>query len=239
MINLTTIFNIFFWITLIFFNFKFFIKNNNANLWNGIYLASMIIIMWFVNQSLMSSLCNGNLNLSVIAEATIPTWIIMFGLMIAIISVYVGWKAPFANTFGYLLLSLSGYKTKLEKYIKDDIKTKYDYVYKNPLIIINEFDSSNVEEALTSESLKTIFNLENSEAIDMIRNLVMFKELVSEFIWFILTGMIVISVSYNIITVNGCANTLSADQQKANHDEAISSIPDDNQDSTRVYTVSE
>lgn len=239
MINLTTAFNIFFWLTFIFFNFKFFTGNNNGDAWNFGYLAFMILIMWFVNQGLMTSLCNGNSNAGVISYATIPTWFIMFGLMLVIITTNTGWKSPFSNTFGYFLLVLSGYKTKLETHIKDNIDVKYNYIYKNPLIIINEFDSSNIEIAKTNSIVNNIFDMNNIETFQLITKLVMFKELVSEFIWFMLTGFIVISVSYNIISTNGCANTMSADEQKAAHDDAITSIPDGTQDSSRIYTITE
>ncbi len=236
--NLTTTFNIFFWLTLIFFNVKFF--TNNIYSWlDYAYLVFIFIIMCFVNQSLMSSLCNGNINGGVIAYATIPTWFIMFGIMLACIKSFPGWKAPFSNTFGYFLLVLSGYKTKLEKHIHPDVQVKYNYVYQNPLIIINEFDLSTIDAAYTSETIKNIFKLEEEGVKDLIFKLVMFKELVSEFVWFILTGVIIISVSYNIISTNGCANTKTVDTSLADHDEAISSIPDGTQDSTRIYSVTE
>lgn len=238
MINLTTTFNIFFWLTLIFFNVKFF--TDNLYSWmDYAYLVFIIIIMFFVNQSLMSSLCNGNTNSGVIAYATIPTWFIMFGLMLVALKSLPGWKGPFSNTFGYFLLVLSGYKTKLEQHIKPDVQIKYNYVYQNPLIIINEFDLSTIESAYTSETIRNIFDLDKEGVKDLIFKLVMFKELVSEFVWFILTGVIIISVSYNIISTNGCANTKSVDTALNDHNEAISSIPDNSQDSTRVYTITE
>ncbi len=238
MINLTTTFNIFFWLTLIFFNVKFF--TGNVYTWlDYAYLVFIFIIMCFVNQSLMSSLCNGNINGGVIAYATIPTWFIMFGLMLVALKKMPGWKAPFSNTFGYFLLVLSGYKSKLEKHIKPDIQVKYNYVYQNPLIIINEFDLSTIESAYTSETIRNIFDLDAEGVKDLLFKLVMFKELVSEFIWFILTGVIIISVSYNIISTNGCANTKTVDTALADDEEATASIPDNKQDSTRVYSITE
>jgi hypothetical protein len=240
MINLTTTFNIFFWLTLIFFNVKFFISDTYVPKYLMIdfgFLAFIFVIMWFVNSALMSSLCNGNVNNGVIAYATVPTWFIMFGLMLVALKIFPGWKTPFSNTFGYFLLVLSGYKTKLEKYIKQDVQVKYNYVYQNPLIIINEFDLSTINAAYTSETINNIFHLETEEVKTLIFKLVKFKELVSEFIWFILTGIIIISVSYNIISTNGC--TKPVDIAINDHDQAISSIPDNTQDSTRVYTITE
>lgn len=237
--NLTTAFNIFFWITFIFFNFKFFTGNNYGDQLNFGYLAFMIIIMGFVNQSLMTSLCDGKSNAGVITYATLPTWFIMFGTMLVILTENTGWKSPFSNTFGYFLLVLSGYKTKLETHLKPGIDVKYNYIYKNPLIIINEFDSSNLEVAKTNQTINNIFDMSNEETFKLITKLVMFKELVSEFIWFMLTGFIIISVSYNIISTNGCENTMTADQQKAAHDDAISSVPDGTTDNSRVYTITE
>lgn len=243
MINLTTAFNIFFWITFIFFNFKFFMNINQSlpkNLgWNVGYLAIMILIMWFVNQGLMTSLCNGNSNAGVISYATIPTWVIMFGLMIAMITVYPGWKSPFANTFGYFLLVLSGYKSKLDKHLQEGMDVKFNYIYKNPLIIINEFDPSNLNMAFESETIKSIFKVDIEETRELITKLVLFKDLVSEFIWFMLVGMIIITVSYNIISTNGCNNTKSLDDANNDLDNALASTSDGTQDNTRVYTITE
>jgi hypothetical protein len=243
MINLTTAFNIFFWVTFIFFNFKFFMNTNNdlkKNLgWNIGFLVFIMIIMGFVNDSLMSSLCNGNSNTGVVAYATLPTWIIMFGLMICMITVFPGWKSPFANTFGYFLLVLSGYKSKLETYIHNEIDVKYNYIYKNPLIIINEFDPSNVNMALDTETIKTIFKLDTEESRNLIIKLVLFKDLVSEFMWFILTGMIIITVSYNIISSNNCNNTKTLDDQNNDIQNALASVPDGTQENTRIYNITE
>lgn len=234
--NLTTIFNIYFWLTLIYFNVKFF-TNNVVEWLDIVYLAFIFLVMCFVNLSLMSSLCNGNTNGAVIAYSTIPTWGIMFGLMLVALKMLPGWKAPFSNTIGYFLLVLSGYKTKLEKYILPDVQVKYNYVYQNPLIIINEFNLSNIEYAYESETIKNIFDTNNPEVIELIKKLVMFKELVSEFVWFILTGVIIISVSYNIISSNSC--TKPVDISLGDHEQAMASIPDNTQDSTRIYSVTE
>lgn len=235
--NLSQSFNIFFWITFVFFNFKYFTNNIHYG-FNIAYIAVLMIIMGFINQAIMNTNCNGT-NSNTLFVATFFPWILIFTVMVALLQVYNGWKAPFSNTFGYFLALLSGYKSSLELYIKPTIKEQYNYVYRNPLIMINEYSIDKIDYLFTTESFTSVFDMENNrdEIIKIVTKLITFKELVSEFIWFLLTGFITISVSYNIIGSSNCYNSKTPEQQQSDHDEAISSQP--TTDTGRVYTVTE
>ena len=64
------------------------------------------------------------------------------------------------------------------------------------------------ESAKTSQSLK-----------EKLRDMVRLKDIVSEFIWYMLTGGLVTSVGYNYIVNSSCS--LSATEMKKRHDEYV------------------
>ena len=73
--------------------------------------------------------------------------------------------------------------------------------------------------------------------------LVVLKDTVAEYIWYLLAGLLITSVSYNYIVNSACTNS-AADMQKR-HDEYEQQLADEQEkaqqakDNTRVYTSNE
>jgi len=112
MASVADAFNTFFWITFVFFIAKYNMAEKDGTgdvKWALGYLILMIILMYYVNSNMMSSSCGGATpDPGVVFKATFIPWILIFGVVMAVLIAAPGWKAPFSNTIGYLVVKMSG-----------------------------------------------------------------------------------------------------------------------------------
>ena len=105
-------------------------------------------------------------------------------------------------------------------------------------IIINEFNDTPADDALWSALKQGGFLTQNADNLrPAFQKVIHVKTLVADFVWFVLTGMLVTTVSYNYIVNSGCKTSL-AEMKKRHEDyedemtQATSSAADTTQ---RVY----
>ena len=110
MANVGDAFNTFFWITFVYFIAKFNMAEQDGTAdtkWAIGYLILMIILMYYVNQNIMNEKCGFTTN-SVVFKATFLPWVLIFGVVMAVLIAAPGWKSPFSNTIGYMFVKMSG-----------------------------------------------------------------------------------------------------------------------------------
>ena len=116
------------------------------------------------------------------------------------------------------------------------------HIYSDKALLINEVTKDNLNDfwknmaPLIRDTAKS-----NEELKDKFYKLLSLKELVSEFIWYILTGALVSSISYNYITSIPCS--ISADAMKELHDkhqeEELDEHLDNNNNERKIYSTRE
>ena len=163
------------------------------------FIAVMGVSMYFINAEIMKSRC-GSASVSTVVTATVVPWVLMFGITIAALYFLPGWKQPFSNTIGYLGALVAGGHQKIID-IVDDKGDMFKYILESPALLINQFSLSNFEETITKISTAT------PEKIMAFRNIVLLKEVLSEMVWYLLVGFIIITTSYNIILNYKCTIT--------------------------------
>jgi len=82
----------------------------------------------------------------------------------------------------------------------------------------------------------------NKELKEKLRNMVRLKDLVAQYIWYMLTGVLVTSVGYNYTVNVGCQQSVQEMQKR--HDQYEENIAKEQEDNTnakpqRVYTMTE
>jgi len=219
---------IFFGITsIIYFIIKFmFCENYNAkeeggkkllcNIIRGLYLLIFCFaILLPANIKNAKNKCGeNNFDMQKVMMYTIGPNLIIFCGLILVLNVFPGWKSPFSNTLGYLLVNVLG-KVFLNKTsssaLLDILKNPGNNkllrrVYKNPAMMINEITPGNfdlfinklrseqsvLKEGVTKGQLSTLYNL------------VVIKDNIASFIWYILTGILVIQNSQAYINSIKC-----------------------------------
>lgn len=102
---------------------------------------------------------------------------------------------------------------------KDDVKNKRDIgraleqIYTDQSIILNELNLDNLDRFWDSfKESRLIRPSAKVEDLEKIRKFLMMKTIVGEFVWFVLCGLLVVSISYNYLLNMGCSFT--PEQQK-------------------------
>ena len=105
------------------------------------------------------------------------------------------------------------------------------YVYDDPSLMINQFTPSNFDEMYAS--LKDV--LQDTDKKEAFRNIIRLKDLVSEWIWYLLGGSVAISSSYTILMNAECSKT--ADEYVQSHQIAMAT--EEETVEPTVYTLTE
>jgi len=188
-------------------------------IWMGVYFLALLIGEFFINVSVSSKLC-GNAQYGMAAIITIIPWIIIFGFLNFLLISFPGWISPFSNTFGYLVTKLMGIGDLLNNILSakfekegapDNMKVAaeaLEHIYADKSLLINEITQENFDTFWSRMSGAGLFKKGADEFKDRLRYLVRVKDIVAEFIWYVLTGGLVTSVSYNYMVNSECTRTV-------------------------------
>jgi hypothetical protein len=206
-----------------------------------IYVMLLIIGNYFINLNISKEICGGNIQWFATFLITVLPWILMFVTIIVILNMFPGWLSPFSNTIGYIFANLTGLNELMDEILrpqsevetgtdlsqnKDEALIQYNLnqIYGDKSLLINEISTDNFEifwnrfekaqllntKKIAEESSKNNVFLKNE-----LFNYIVFKNTIAEVIWYILTGILVTSVSYNYMVNNACKR--SAKQMEDTH----------------------
>lgn len=109
---------------------------------------------------------------------------------------------------------------------KRDIGRALEQIYTDQSIILNELNLDNLDRFWDSfKESRLIRPSAKLEDLEKIRKFLMMKTIVGEFVWLVLCGMLVVSISYNYLLNIGCSFTpeqqkIRAQVLKENQDDA-------------------
>jgi hypothetical protein len=211
-------------LTAVYFTMKYMMPERSTALF-VIYFILILVSQFILNIYLAKQMCNSPSNVGTAAIATIIPWILIFGLLNLLLTMFPGWLAAFSNTIGYAVASVVGVSSLFtEKLLnvdnqngtRDTLKVIQN-ILSDPSTIINSLNDENVlsfwnksvEVQLFNNKLETITNLNdiNSPLFSELKKYIMLKNLVSYFIWYLLTGILITSISYNYMLTVPCVQT--------------------------------
>lgn len=152
---------------MVYFNKRTYVENNAADSDQGsngnitlIYSISYFIIigiLMFSNNAIATQHACGDANFFTTLLATLVPWSMIFGLVSVMLLMFPGWKAPFSNTFGYVVAMIGGINGVADQLFKNKDLEGFDsstegkipakmklaaeainHVYQDPTLIINE-----------------------------------------------------------------------------------------------------
>jgi hypothetical protein len=211
----------------------------------AIYFLLVLVIQFIVNSSIISSTCGGNIteNMGAAGVFTFLPWTLMFGVIITILTIYPGFKSAFSDVIGYFWVSSSASKILTELLVNQDVQTKIDAdatltpekkkamqsaadtiikICGNASILINQMVPENFNDYWNTLKplMKDKYQVDGPETSG-IRNqlfdLVVTRDNVGEFMWYLYTGLLLISIVQLKITSRGCASnpkTMEANYQQ-------------------------
>ena len=227
----------FFLMTTVYFMCNYSMKTSDNSLGLFFYISIVLIVEGIVNYGVISKICTGASNNSQFTNAfmvtTIP-WLLIFAVFTLLLKIFPGWLGPFSNTFGYAVVNMLGLSKLIPKIFKqisdnggDNDKPDINFkqiqqalaqIYGNQSLLINQITPSNFEKFWESSKIliqEDVF--ENNPLKGELSNYVTIKNMISEYIWYILIGSIVTTTSYNFIININC-NKSSAQLQSENDD---------------------
>lgn len=198
-----------------------------------IFLLIVVISQWLLNVSNISSKCGGSVNEN-IGPAGLMTffpWLLIFGVLIIVLTLYPGFKTAFSDVVGYFFISSSANKLLTELLIDKDIQEKLnvdgnitpqqksamqdaaDAIIKicgNTSILINQMVPLNFDKywGILTPLMKQKYQNGNSPETTDIKNkifdLVVTRDNVGEAMWFLYTGFLITSLVQLNISNRGC-----------------------------------
>lgn len=172
-------------------------------------------------------------------------WVVVFLGLNLILSMFPGWKAPFSNTFGYLVVKLAGVGDVFNNMLKPSIQSGdtglnkiIEKVYEDNSILINEMTPSNFDNVISK--LSKVMNTSSatfSQNREKLRYLVEIKDNVSSFIWSVLIGTITASMASMGLMSSECVKSTEQIHKEAAAYKAQIKQQDENKKQPRTYTV--
>lgn len=245
---------IFLILTILYFITKYYlqIKDTSSNTIVSalvIYIGFLIFFELIININLTKSLCGSNQWSTAFLVTAIP-WVVIFGLLNMLLLLFPGWLVPFSNTFGYLIVKFAGLNKILNEILKPydktsnkQLSTVLSDIYHDPSLLINEVDGLNFDKFWNSLGSGGLLKSNiNSELKKKLKDLIYLKNIVAEFCWFLLTGLLTTSASYNFIINSACSHSIK--QMEQNHKDYMKklNIKDDAEKSApprRIYATNE
>jgi hypothetical protein len=210
-------------VTVVYFAMKYMMPEKSTALFI-IYFILVLVSQFILNIYLAKQMCNNPSNVGTAAVATIIPWVVIFGLLNLLLTMFPGWLAAFSNTIGYAVASIIGVSSLFtEKLLnvgdppnRDALKVIQN-ILSDPSTIINTLNDENVlsfwNKSVDVKLFKDTFepiedvNASNSPLFYELKKYIMLKNLVSYFIWYLLTGILITSISYNYMLSIPCVQT--------------------------------
>lgn len=216
-------------ITTLYAMIKYNISSDNHAMATMCYVFTVITGEFILNLNSSKTQCNGHQNWQMAFMVTIIPWVLMFGIIMIMLKIYPGWISPFSNTLGYGIAHLAGSHKILNKIFPpnptpektksttaaelNEIKQSLAYIYSDQSILMNEVTVENFSEFW--EKTKPLRSDVSESLKEPFRKLVQLKTIVGEYIWYILTGSLVVSVSSNYMLQSNCKLTAKQIKQRA------------------------
>ena len=205
------------------------------------YLGVVIVIQLILNIAYLTTKCGGAIDKNIGAAFifTFIPWVLIFGVMLAVLIIFPGFKSAFSDVLGYYAVAGSANDIFSSIFIGTDINDMIDKegdpnkknelthaaeaiikICGNKSILINQMNSDNFISIW--ETLKPLMNsgvYENIEIQTQLLNLVVLKDNIGEAFWYIYTAILISSIVYYNLATRGCVK--SVDQIKSDHDSYI------------------
>jgi hypothetical protein len=208
----------------------------------ALYLLIVCLVQFILNTAYLTSKCGGDVNNNIGAAAlyTFFPWLIIFGIMIAVLIIFPGFKSAFSDVIGYFVIAGGAKELFANILVNTDIKQQVDGLdssSKNSLmaaaeaitkmlgnksILINQvtpdnfLDFWNLLTPLMKDEVKqdnALLTAKQSELLGM----VVLKDNIGEAFWYVYTAILISSIVYYTLANRGCVKSVA--QIKAGYDQ--------------------
>jgi hypothetical protein len=186
---------------------------------NSIYLLFLVLGSYFINVFISKAMCSQTIQWGYVLMITLLPWIIIFVSLYFILKLFPGWISPFSNTIGYSVIGLLGvekiygsiFKTGQEASENTEVVKAIANMNSNRSKFVNQI-STNVDDFNTffnnmKELIKEDGNSDGTNKLKLYQLLII-KQFVGKIVWYVLAGILICSISYNLIINMTCEKSL-------------------------------
>jgi divalent metal cation (Fe/Co/Zn/Cd) transporter len=205
------------------------------------YLGVVIISQLLLNIAYLTAKCGGAIDKNIGAAFifTFIPWVLIFGVLLAVLVIFPGFKSAFSDVLGYYAVAGSANDLFSSIFIGTDLNDLIDKtndadkkneltqaaeailkICGNKSILINQMNPDNFIDIW--KTLKPLMNAgvyEDTNIQTQLLNLVSLKDNIGEAVWYIYTAILISSIVYYNLATRGCVK--SVDQIKADRDTYI------------------
>ena len=229
----------------------------------AIYLLLVVVTQFGLNIAYLIDKCKGNAakNVGAAALFTFIPWVLIFGVMIAVIIIFPGFKMAFSNVIGYFVVSgrtndlLS--KILIDTDINLAIEKTQDPTKKTELMLAAEAimkicgNKSILINQIYPDNFSSIWDVlkpllrdpsiySDRTVKQELLDLVVLRDNVGEALWYIYTAILVSSIVYYNLATRGCVKDVNA--IKSDYDEYLKQQEETEKqteiNNSTVYTIS-
>jgi hypothetical protein len=209
--------------------------------WLAVYLLLVVVSQFFLNCGYLINKCGGDIgkNIGAAALFTFIPWLLIFGVMIAVLIIFPGFKSAFTDVIGYYAVAFQAndllstiimpadIRDKLNQTTNDADKQKLTEaaeavmkIWGNNSLLINQMNPENFTEIW---SILTPLMVPGA-ATDMekkasLLGLVVLKDNIGEGLWYIYTAILISSIVYYNLATRGCVKDIAS--IKTQHDDYL------------------
>ena len=188
-------------------------NNRSSLIISIIYGLSVLVIQIIKNIKNINIRCGpGNSDWGII-HTLVPN-ILIFGLTIMLVQAFPAWKSPFSNTIGYLV-SMSPLGGNIKRsfnglMLNSSNKNLVKEIMTDSSMMINEITPENFELFIKKMKNNGLIHKNNDTNMYLsnLYNGVYVKDLVSKSLWYLLAGLITITIAYNSILGMECQKSM-------------------------------
>jgi len=207
----------------------------------AMYLGVVIVVQLMLNIAYLTTKCGGAIdkNISAAFIFTFIPWVLIFGVILATLIIFPGFKSAFSDVLGYYAVAGGANDIFSSIFIGTDINDMIDKasdpteknklthaaeaimkICGNKSILINKMNPNNFLQIWeTLKPLMVAGSYDNMEIKQKLLDLVILKDNIGEAFWYLYTSILISSIVYYNLATRGCVK--SVEQIKSEHDDFI------------------
>lgn len=189
-----------------------------------LFFMCVALLQYYVNFSFIKEKCGGKGDFTTSFINTIIPYFLIFIVVYLLLNSFPHWKSPFSNTFGYLISRIMGVRelltrdillsnTETSSGLDNATQKSLALIYEDPSLLINSLTTENVRE-FTVKSSK-LFKPNADKHFQKLYDLVLLKDIVGEYIWYFLSG--ILATAYSVSNVSKLKCQVSSDDMIKRH----------------------
>ena len=213
------------------------------NILLGIYAIGFFISLYTLNLQASKALC-GTAQTGPVLIVSLLAFLLMFGILPLLFAFLPGWKAPFSNTIGYIAATIGGVEGIFQSMMATGPSAGNPMLQKlqdNKSLMINEITPKNFDTFMKGLKKNKIIGDGAKKYYGKLYKLVALKDGLSEMMWYILVGILVIFTSSQALLEISCTKNAAAMLAKSAEWNSAQDVSGNDVDSnnTKVYSIRE